>query len=87
MTVKSRHSFEPYRVDPDPAVDWVIQARCVFKGETDCKATSPEMSDQQKVTKWIAQHRAEAGHARFEETYRRAVIATIDLRAGRRPRP
>jgi hypothetical protein len=66
-----------YRVDPDPLADWVMKATCVSGEERDCGEESPETQDQQEVTQWIARHRADTGHGRFEETYKRFVIATM----------
>ncbi|MFI6205876.1 hypothetical protein ACIBAI_05675 [Streptomyces sp. NPDC051041] len=73
--------FVDYRVDPDPLAALVMQAKCISGDEADCGEKSPEFSEdqQQDMTRWIAKHRAEKGHGRFEETYRRIVVATAKL--------
>ncbi|MFI5800896.1 hypothetical protein [Streptomyces sp. NPDC051677] len=63
------YRFVDYKVRLDETAHAEFSAVCVTGDEADCGAFSGVMVDDERVTRWIAEHCRDTGHARFKRTY------------------
>lgn len=70
------YRFVDFKVTRDTTACPVFGAVCVTGEEADCGASSGERVDEEKVTRWIAEHTRDTGHTRYRRTF--ADYATVE---------
>ena len=68
MSPRAVYRFVNYRIAQDPTGEVSRSALCVSGEEVDCGESSGELGEE-AVGKWMAEHSAATGHARFKRTF------------------
>jgi len=77
MGTTTRYRFREYTVTTalDPMALPTVEAVCVTGEKQDCGAASGPMHTPEELTRWIAAHCAQTGHATYERTTRATLRA------------
>ena len=77
MGTTTRYQFREYTVSTvlDAMALPTVEAVCVTGEEQDCGAASGQMHTPEELTRWIAAHCAQTGHAINERTARATLRA------------
>lgn len=72
--------FMPYKIREDRTSMPTYGAVCVSGDDADCGAESGQHVDTKPVDTWMARHRAQTGHARYQQVF--ISYATVEPKDG-----
>ncbi|MET7716028.1 hypothetical protein [Streptomyces sp. NPDC005407] len=67
--IRAGYRFVDYKVREDATAERTREAVCVVGEDSDCGISSGELVDEEKVTRWMAEHRRDTGHSRFKRLF------------------